>query len=265
MDRRCVSDAEPAAYRALTFQDHFASRAGAYARFRPRYPPALFDLLAALPEQRRTVLDVGTGSGQAAVALAERFDRVIAIDASAAQLANATPHPRVEYRVARAEETGAPDGSIDLVTVAQAAHWFELDGFYREVRRVAVRGGAIALWSYDEPVVVGDAAADALLQEFSRVTMGPWWPFDRARVGLGYATLPFPFAEVAIAPMTLEQEWTRDQLAGYVRSWSSVSRYVADQGEDPVVAFERDLARTWPDPEQRRRIEWPLVVRAGRL
>ncbi len=197
------------------------------------------------------------------MALAERFDRVVAIDASEAQLANAAPHERVEYRIARAEETGMPDGAVDLVTVAQAAHWFDLDRFYAEVRRVAAPGGAIALWSYDDPVV-GDPAIDAVVAEFNKVTMGPWWPFDRAKVGLGYSSLPFPFDEVPIAPLTLERDWTRDQLVGYVRSWSSVSRFVAAKASDPVAEFEAALARIWPDGVVKR-LEWPLVVRAGRV
>lgn len=249
----------------LSFQDHFSSRAGAYARFRPRYAPALFDLVGALPARRRLALDVGTGNGQAAVALAERFERVVGIDGSAAQLAKAERHPRVEYRLGRAEETGMPDGSVDLVTVAQAAHWFDLELFYAEVRRIAAPGGAIALWSYDDPVVVGDPESDALLQAFNLGTMGPWWPRNRANVGLGYARLPFPFEEIDVPTMTLAQDWTRDELAGYARSWSSVSRYVSERGEDPVIDFERALARTWPNAAERKRIEWPLAVRAGRI
>ena len=247
------------------FQDHFSSRAGEYARFRPRYSPALFDLVAALPERHRLAVDVGTGNGQAALGLADHFEKVVGIDGSAAQLERALPHPRVEYRIGRAEDTGMPDGSADLVTVAQAAHWFDLDRFYPEARRIAAPGGAIALWSYDDPVIVGDAASDALLQQFNLGTMGPWWPRDRGKVGLGYAQLPFPFDEVDVPAMTLSQDWTRAELAGYARSWSSVSRYVEVRGEDPVAEFERALARTWPDAQQRKRIEWPLAVRAGRL
>ena len=265
MAGRRVPHPRAGAYCTLSFQDHLSSRAVAYARFRPRYPPALFDFIAALPLRRRLALDVGTGSGQAAVALAEHFDKVVGIDGSAAQLANAATHPRIEYRLARAEETGMPDGTVDLVAVAQAAHWFDLDRFYAEVRRIAAPGAAVALWSYDDPVIVGDQASSALLEEFNRVTMGPWWPHNRAKVGLGYAQLPFPFEEVLVAPMTLAQEWTRDELAGYARSWSSVTRYVAEQGEDPVVGFERALARTWPDAHERKPIQWPLVIRAGRV
>lgn len=266
MGGRRVPHAEPPAQRpgTLSFSDHFASRAGAYARFRPRYPPALFDLVAGLPAQRRLALDAGTGSGQAATALAERFERVVGIDGSAAQLAEAAPHERVEYRLARAEATGLSDRSTDLVTVAQAAHWFDLERFFGEVRRIAAPGGAIALWSYDDPVVVGDPATDAVLQRFTRVAMGPWWPPQRRHVGAGYARLPFPFDEVRVEPMTMAQDWTREHLAGYARSWSAVSAYAAARGEDPVLRFEEELAGVWPSATTRR-VEWPLHVRAGRV
>src|SRR5579864_4799887 len=88
------------------WKDHFSGHAADYAAYRPGYPPALFELLASLPRRRALALDCATGSGQAAVGLAERFDHVVAIDASSEQLARAPRHPRIEYRVARAEETG---------------------------------------------------------------------------------------------------------------------------------------------------------------
>ena len=56
-------------------------------------------------------------------------------------------HPRVEYRVAPAERSGLPDAAVDLVTLALAAHWFDLPRFYAEVRRVGRPRTAIALIS----------------------------------------------------------------------------------------------------------------------
>jgi ubiquinone/menaquinone biosynthesis C-methylase UbiE len=129
----------------MAFKDHFSDRAAGYARARPRYPPQLFSALAGLTGARRLAWDCGTGNGQAAIGLAEHFDRVHATDASAAQLRQAEAHPRIRYEEAPESASGLAGHSADLVTVAQAAHWFDLDAFYREVNRVLRPGGVLAL------------------------------------------------------------------------------------------------------------------------
>ena len=250
-----------------TFKDHFTAQAAAYAQFRPEYPPALFDFVASLVERRDVAWDCGTGSGQAAVALAGHFARVVGTDASEAQVAAARgrrPHARVEYRVVPAEASGLPDASVNLVTVAQALHWFDLPRFYAEVRRVVAPGGALAVWSYDDPML-DDPALDERLQRFNEETVGPYWPPERRLVGEGYRALPFPFAETAAPALTLEQRWTLGELAGYLRSWSATARYVAARGADPVAPLEVELAALWGDPARRRLVRWPLTVRAGHV
>ncbi len=240
----------------------FAGQAASYAAFRPDYPPALFEFIATLAPQRRLAWDCGTGSGQAAVGLAGYFDRVIATDASAAQLAHARPHERVEYRLALAEESGLPDRSVDLAAVAQALHWFDLDRFYPEVRRVLTPGGALAVWSYGDPVL-DDPEVDAALQRFNKETLAPYWHPGRQHVRDGYRGLPFPFAEVPALTLTLERSWTLAELSGYVRTWSAVGRSVAALGPDPVAPLEAELARRRGDPAVRHVVRWPLSVRAG--
>lgn len=247
----------------MTFKDHFSTKAAAYARYRPTYPRALIELVVGLAPQRQLAWDCATGAGQAARALAEHFARVVATDASAQQIAHATPHPRIEYRVALAEQSGLPDASFDLVTVAQALHWFDLQRFYAEVARVLVPGGALAVWSYGDPFMEA-RALDATLQYFNHVTVGPFWPSDRHSVGEGYRALPFPFDEVRVPPMELAQDWTLEQVAGYARTWSATTRYAAERGTDPIPGFVEKLARDFGDPETCRRITWPLTVRAGR-
>jgi SAM-dependent methyltransferase len=168
----------------------------------------------------------------------------------------------VDYRVAPAEASGLAAASVDLVTVAQALHWFRLDDFYAELRRVLVPGGALCVWSYDDPVL-DEPVLDAALRRFNHEVMGPWWPTDRAAVGEGYRTLPFPFAEVPPPPLVLERWWTVDELVAYVRTWSAVSRAVAAQGGDPVGPLEEELHALVGDPETRHHVRWPLIVRAG--
>jgi SAM-dependent methyltransferase len=246
---------------ASGFKDHFSGHAADYAAYRPGYPPALFELLASLPRRRALAVDVATGSGQAAIGLAERFERVLAIDASAEQLASARQHPRVEYRVARAEETGIDGGSVDLVSAAQAVHWFDFERFYAEVRRVLAPGGAVALYTYNLARV--DPAFDRVLDRLARQIVGPYWPPERRWVDEEYRTLPFPFEEVPVPRLDNEAHWDLDRLLRYVATWSACQRYRRATGRDPIKMLQDELTAAWGDPAQERPVRWPIYMRAG--
>lgn len=248
----------------MTFKDHFSAGAVSYARYRPQYPQALFDFVLTLTPQRRVAWDCATGNGQAAVELARYFDHVIATDASAKQIESAAPHPHVTYRVATAETSGIADTSVDLVTVAQALHWFDLHRFYAEVRRVAMHGAAVAVWTYGDPIL-DDAQLDAMLQKFNLRTLGSYWPVERHEVGAGYLRMPFPFQEVPAPTLMLEQRWTLADFVGYVRTWSATAAYRAKHGIDPVVHFEQELVQRWTDAETTHLVRWPLTIRAGHV
>lgn len=243
--------------------DYFSTQAATYAAFRPTYPRDLFAFVAASAPRRTLVWDCGTGSGQAALALADDFDRVIATDTSAKQLAQAAPHPRIEYRVAPAEASGLPNHAADAVTVAQALHWFDTARFFAEARRVLVPGGLLAVWTYND-AVLDDPDLNRVLRRYDTEIVGPCWPPERQLVRDGYRTIPFPFTPVAAPEFLLVREWTLAELAGYVRSWSATTRYAAEHAVDPVVELETELLREWGDPTTRRVVRWPLVVIAGR-
>ncbi len=247
----------------MRFKDHFSKLAAEYAAFRPGYPRALFDYLAQLCARRRRVWDCACGTGQASVALGDRFESVIATDASAQQVAASTPHSHVTYRVAKAESSGIEAGSVDLVTVAQALHWFDLHSFYSEVERVLVPSGVIAVWTYGVLHVDGDAV-DALVHEFYHDIVGPYWPPERRWVEEGYRSLEFPFVPIAAPVFNMEEQWERDHLLGYLRSWSATGRYVTVKGVDPVAELEERLAPVWTDARAARSVTWPLALRVGR-
>jgi len=245
------------------FKDHFSRLAAQYSAFRPAYPARIADYMAGLCARRELAWDCACGSGQATTTIAPRFERVIATDASAKQISEAPDVANVEYRVATAEESGLEADSIDLIVVAQAAHWFDLDGFYGEARRVLRKDGVLSLWSYGNPQVEG-LEVDRIVREFYSQTVGPYWPAERRIVEDGYRSLPFPFPEIAVPESTIEARWTLPQLLGYVRSWSATGRYVAEHGADPVVALESALLEVWGDRHRKRRIIWPLAFRVGR-
>ena len=249
----------------MSFKDHFSGHAADYASFRPGYPPELFDFVATLPRRRGAgsmAWDCGTGSGQAAVGLAERFERVVATDPSARQLEHAEPHPRVEYRVASAESSGLPDASVDLVAVAQAFHWFDFDRFFAEVRRVLAPGGAVALWSYNLARVSPEV--DAWTDTLARDIVGPYWPPERRWVDEEYRTIPFPFPEVEAPVFCLEESWTLERYLHYIRTWSAFQRHRQATGRDPIAENRDRIEAAWGDQEEARTVSWPTFVRASR-
>ena len=248
----------------MSFADHFSGVSAAYAAFRPRYPDVLFDFLAQVAPAHEAAWDVGTGSGQAAVGLARHFTRVIATDASSSQIEHATPDPRVSYRVCPAEACDLNDRSIDLVTVAQALHWFDRPRFWAEVRRVLRPGGVIAVWTY---VMLQIAPRiDELVHRFYHDVVGPYWPPERRITEERYKTIEFPFEEFAAPNVVIEQSVTLDEVAGYIRTWSATRRFVQQHGHDPVDGLVTELARVWGGaPQQPRLARWPVAMRVGRV
>jgi SAM-dependent methyltransferase len=245
------------------FKDYFFATAPAYAAYRPRYPDALFDFLAGLAPGLGLVWDCATGNGQAATGLAKRFARVVATDASREQIANATPHPRVEYRVAREDASGLAAASADLVTVAQALHWLDPGTFFGEARRVLKPGGLLAAWCYVDPDLI-EPALSRVLQDYYAGTVHDYWPPARKSTETGYRSIAFPFPDLEAPRLSLEMRPTLAEFTGYLRTWSATKRYVEAHGRDPVIEVERALRPIWGDPSDRKLLRWPLHLRVSR-
>lgn len=247
----------------MSFKDHFSERSGDYATYRPTYPRALVEYLAGLCESTDAALDVGCGTGQLSVLLAERFKRVVATDASEQQIEKANAHERVEYRVAPAENSGLPEHSFDLITVAQAAHWFDLAAFYAEVRRVGKPGAVLALITYG--VIQADPDIDGIIQHFYKDVVGPYWPPERRHVEDRYRSLDFPFDELEAPPLAIEVQWRASDLIGYADTWSAVRGAERALGRQPIERFQDDLLKAWGEQERRRTIRFPLSLRVARI
>ena len=245
------------------FHDHFSAVANRYADFRPRYPAAIFDFLASIVPQNARVWDCACGNGQATVDLAKRFEQVIGTDGSKEQIASATPHPNIEYRVATAEDSGLQNRSAGLVTVAQAIHWFDFERFYAEVNRVLAHDGVIAIWAYGIDEVEGEAV-NALASDYYANVVGPYWPPERALVEEGYRTIPFPFDEINVPPVQMEMEWNLDELLGYFSTWSATNRFIKANGCNPLERLSVELSRVWGERDRTRLVTWPLSMRVGR-
>ncbi len=245
------------------FKDHFSETAAGYAVHRPTYPVALVDFLARMAQRRSLAWDCGCGSGQLSVLLGDGFERVIATDASGEQIAKATPHPNVDYRLAPAEASGLPDSVVDVAVAAQAAHWFELTAYYAEVRRVGRPGSIVALVSYG--IMTVDDDIDLVIRHFYSEVLGSYWPPERRHVEDGYRSLPFPFAEIEPPRLHLRANWTLEDLLGYVGTWSAVRAIERAAGRAPIEVFAHELALAWGAGMAVRAIRWPLSLRVGRL
>lgn len=243
-------------------KDNFSTRADKYAQFRPGYPEALFDHLFSLTPAKGAAWDCGTGNGQIAQRLAAVFQNVKATDISRQQLDNAVRLPNIRYSLQAAEKTNFPDHSFDLITVAQAIHWFDFDAFYAEVRRTLKPGGILAVIGYNLPRF--NAAVDAVIADFYRTVVGPYWDKERRYVDENYRTIPFPYADLPAPAFTIDVQWSFDHLLGYIETWSAVKHYQKLKGESPVHLVESRLKTAWGEAGSLPGY-FPILLRLARV
>jgi SAM-dependent methyltransferase len=245
------------------FKDYFSGVSPSYRDFRPHYPDQLFEHLADIAPSRSTGWDCATGNGQAACWLARYFDQVIATDASASQVENAEIAEGVTYRVEAAESTGIATQSVDLVTVAQALHWFDLPAFEQEVRRVCRPRAVLAVWSYT--VLQSKPSVDTVIEKLYNGVLGDYWTEERRIVEQGYKDVLFPFEPLESPPFAMRAQWSLDHLTGYLSTWSAAKRYENRNDKDPIALIADELINAWGDPQSYLDVSWPLTVKLWRL
>lgn len=243
--------------------DHFSQQASDYSLYRPHYPAELFTFLSGLTREHDAAWDCATGNGQAAVALASIYNSVEATDASEQQIVQAAPHPQVRYQVCEASHTPFADNSFDLITVAQALHWFNLENFYAEVNRVSKPGGVFAAWCYGLFSINPDI--DEVINHFYNETVGPFWPEERKYIDNGYASLTFPFETIQAPGFCMTVNWNLQQVLGYVSTWSAVQYYRKQHDDDPVSNLASRLEKSWGNSSQQYTINWPISLHVGRI
>lgn len=243
------------------FKDHFSSQSTSYRKYRPEYPSRLFEFLSGMCTAHDLAWDCATGNGQAARGFASHFDQVYATDASGSQIKNAYGSENIEFVVADAGCSGLKDSTVDLVTVAQALHWLDLDAFYSEVKRVLKPGGVLAVWSYQGMEI--DPEIDPIILHYYNNVVGDFWPPERVYVEDRYSTLNFPFTKLKVPSFKMEVNWSLDHLVGYLESWSSTNRYILDRAENPLVELREKLVKVWGDNEFKKG-SWPIALIVGK-
>lgn len=245
-----------------TFKDLFSGHASEYAKFRPCYPEALFQYLSTLVPERDLAWDCGAGNGQAAVALADHFASVVATDYSEKQLESAEAHPKVVYLKSPAEKAPLESQSVDLITVAQAFHWFQYDEFFKEVKRVLKPQGVLAIWCYNLCTITPDV--DQLVYQLYDGTLGSYWEMNRKLVEQGYQQSPFPMREITPPEFEMHSNWSFEHLIGYLGTWSSLQTYIKKNGTNPLEELAPKLQKAWGTASTRS-VHWKLSMRVGKL
>lgn len=244
-----------------TFKDHFSALADGYRKYRPNYPSELFKYLSSLTPDNELAWDCATGNGQAAVALADLFSTVIATDASSKQIEQAQVHPTVEYRVTVAEDSGLEPASVDLITVAQALHWFDIPRFMQEVKRVLKPDGIIAVWTYNLFRV--NSEIDAIVDDLYWNLLDGYWAEERKMVDNGYADLTMPFEQLIPPQFTMSACWSLERVIGYLGSWSAIRKYQEANDNDLIAEMAARLKPAWGEAVLEKEISWPLSLRVG--
>ncbi|MCS5711323.1 methyltransferase domain-containing protein [Candidatus Berkiella aquae] len=248
----------------MTYIQHFAQNSGDYLQYRPDYPEALFQFLADLCGEHQLAWDCATGNGQAALPLAKYFKQVIASDINQQPLNVALQNENIAYYCWPAEQTELQPRSVDLITVAQALHWFDLPSFYEEVRRVAKPKAIIAAWCYSLGSVSPEV--DRVIHSLYHDILGDtFWPKERRYIDKEYKTIAFPFKKKVTSTFHAEKNFQLASLIGYLRTWSAVKEYQQRLNQDPIQLIFNDLEQAWGKSEKVYTMQWPLHLLVGRI
>jgi len=246
-----------------TFKDYFSKQSDIYLKFRPHYPNELYAFLSSLTEEHELAWDCGTGNGQAATGLANYYDKIVATDPSEQQIKNAIVNEKIKYAVEKAEQSSLPSHSADLLTIANALHWFDFDVFYKEAKRVLKNNGIIAAWSYFLPTI--SPQIDEIVSRYHFQTLDDYWLAENRIVEKGYATIPFPFELISSPDFYYEKEMNLNALIGYFDTWSATQRFIDKNNFNPTKALCNELKEFWKDEFATKKVTWKLILKVGRV
>ena len=245
------------------FKDNFSKQSGIYAKYRPHYPKELFEFLSSLTTEHDLAWDCGTGNGQAAIGLTEFYETIIATDPSEQQIKNASLHPKIKYKVERSEESSFTNNSVDLLTIANAIHWFNFDLFYKEVNRVVKNNGIIAAWTNHLPII--SPTIDVVVKHYHDITLNDYWQTENRLAEKLYTTIPFPFNEIKHPDFFTEKTMSLHDLIGYLNTWSATQRFINANNFNPTDELFDNILPLWGDPDSDKKITWKLALKVGRV
>ena len=243
------------------FIDNFSKQVDSYHKFRPSYPSNLFEFLSSMTSEHQLSWDCGTGNGQSANSLTHYYEKVFATDPSTQQIENAKLHKRIIYRVETAEKTSLENNTVDLITVAQAVHWFNFDNFYSEVKRVLKQDGIIAVWAYGLPII--ENSVDKIIKHFHDNIVGDFWQAENRLIENEYETIPFPFKQITTPNFFIQKEISFSDTVGLLKSWSATQKYIDKHNQNPIALIEKELLEIWGEKESEKSATWKLILKVG--
>ena len=244
-------------------KDLFSKQSDLYARYRPTYPKALYEYILSFVKDKNIAWDCATGNGQAAAVLADHFKKVIATDISAAQIEKATLKENLEYLVCPAESTPFEENTFDIVTVAQAYHWLKWNKFREEVLRVCKPGAVIAVWMYYNNTT-GDKKVDDAIHDFYENVTKKYWDYERKYVEEKYFAVEFDYELLPVKDFKTTLEWKREDMLGYISSWSAIQKYIKVNGHSPIPIIEEEIKKLWPEGEIKK-VSFPIYLKLGNI
>lgn len=242
----------------------FASEGASYAVGRPIYPDSLYSWIADQSGQRKLVWDCGAGSGQASHGLARHFDRVIATDSSLEQLNHAQSHPRISFLHCSAEMPDDAVRGFNAVCGACAVHWFDLEAFYKNVRRLASRNAVIAVWTYEWPWTDSSEVNEELAFIKDKM-LDDYWPVQSSLYLNHYKDLTFPFQQITPPTFHCSVGSSLDDLCRFIFTWSPIKRYIAANGFASLDRIRSRLETAWLAHPPDGQLTLPLYMKVGRI
>lgn len=243
-------------------KDLFSKQSSKYALYRPTYPDELFAFILSHVKERITAWDVGTGNGQVAVKLSDFFETVYGTDISENQIANAIKKDNIIYKIMNSEDTIFPEQQFDLITIAQAIHWFDFNKFYSKVKVYLKPNRIIAAIGYD--VIKIDPACDRIINRLYADILNNYWDSERKYIDAHYKTIPFPFKEITSPEFMQKAIWTFEQLTGYLNTWSAVQHFIEKNKQSPLELIISELQRAW-GASKKKEIYFPVFIRIGMI
>jgi len=248
----------------MRYVDHFGKKSSDYLQYRPDYPDELYQYLVGLATQHELAWDCGTGNGQAAGQLSPHFKQVIGSDVNQQQLDVAIKKANVHYYCWPAEKTGLSATTVDLVTVAQALHWFNLEPFYQEVQRVSKSSGIMAAWCYSLGSI--NQEIDMVIKKLYTDILGNgYWPSERRYIDEQYQTIYFPFKKMETPQFNIEKKMDFTHVIGYLNTWSAVKEYQQVNQDNPIHLIYADLQKVWGEPSTVYTMRWPIHLLVGHV
>jgi SAM-dependent methyltransferase len=247
----------------MSFKDYFSAHAAEYAKYRPGYPAELFEYLNSIASGHELAWDCAAGNGQAAMGLVPYFNKITASDASAKQIENAVTHPKIKFTVASAENSGLESSSADMITVATAIHWFNLDMFFKEAARVLKPGGVLAAWNYAQANV--NEEVDKLLDKYLYEILDDYQSPEFRR-GLKMETsIELPFKKIDVPQFENRIGWNLHDYVNFIMTWSPTQAYIQRNDANPLDLIKDELKKAWGDENEKKLIRWRLKFKAGRV